>query len=108
MGTDDVFKAAVSGGLKLKGASGGVKKKERKEKKAVAAPAAGGGGGAKPAPLTDTRTASERAFEERQAREELKSISKSAALTHREKVAAFNSHLAKLSEHHDIPRVGPG
>lgn len=28
--------------------------------------------------------------------------------TYRDKVNKFNEHLAGLSEHHDIPRVGPG
>jgi protein FAM32A len=115
MGVDGAFKAAIPGGLKLKGsgalgAAGGVKKKERSKEKALVVPpadAAGGAGSAPGAPV-DKRTASERAFDERMAREELRSIAKGATQTHREKVAAFNAHLAKLSEHHDIPRVGPG
>ena len=40
--------------------------------------------------------------------EEQRLIAKMAAKTHREKVQDFNVYLAKLSEHHDIPRVGPG
>ena len=97
----DAYKA-VPGGLKLKG--GGVKKKKREPVSAVSAEAK-----AAIASLpADRRTASERAFEERQAKEELRTIAKSAGKTHREKVADFNASLAKLSEHHDIPRVGPG
>ena len=26
--------------------------------------------------------------------------------THREKIDEFNNHLASLSEHHDVPKVG--
>lgn len=28
--------------------------------------------------------------------------------THKERVQKFNEYLAKLSDHHDIPKVGPG
>ena len=31
-----------------------------------------------------------------------------ASASHRDKVARFNDKLSKLSEHHDIPKVGPG
>jgi protein FAM32A len=31
-----------------------------------------------------------------------------ASKSHKEKVAEFNEYLGKLSEHHDIPKVGPG
>ena len=32
----------------------------------------------------------------------------SAALLCRERIAEYNEHLSNLSEHHDIPKVGPG
>jgi len=28
--------------------------------------------------------------------------------THKERVEALNTYLSKLSEHHDMPRIGPG
>lgn len=28
--------------------------------------------------------------------------------THKEKVEEFNHYLSNLSEHHDMPRIGPG
>ena len=28
--------------------------------------------------------------------------------THKEKVEELNKYLSKLSEHHDMPRIGPG
>jgi len=37
-----------------------------------------------------------------------KRIEKMAAKSHREKIEEYNEKLANLSEHHDIPRVGPG
>jgi protein FAM32A len=35
-------------------------------------------------------------------------IEKAAEKSHKERVNQFNTYLSKLSEHHDIPRVGPG
>lgn len=31
-----------------------------------------------------------------------------AAVTHRERVREYNAKLEKLSEHHDMPKIGPG
>ena len=122
----DPFASVISGGLKLKsgpGVSGGGVKKRDKPKKAkpaaeaAAAQAAAAQGGAAagdvpPQPplraAPDRRTEAERRHDERVAKEEQRLIAKMAAKTHREKVQDFNVYLAKLSEHHDIPRVGPG
>ena len=35
-------------------------------------------------------------------------VSKAADKSHKERVAEFNNKLEQLSEHHDIPKVGPG
>jgi len=35
-------------------------------------------------------------------------IKKKATKTHRKRIEEYNQYLANLSEHHDIPRVGPG
>ena len=35
-------------------------------------------------------------------------VSKAAAKSHKEKVSEFNNKLEQLSEHYDIPKVGPG
>ena len=35
-------------------------------------------------------------------------IEKKLEKTHREKIQEYNQKLAKLPEHNDIPRVGPG
>lgn len=56
------------------------------------------------APFVASKTTTELAFEQAQ-RERLR---KKPQKSHREKVAEFNDKLAKLSEHHDIPKVGPG
>jgi protein FAM32A len=105
---DDPFAATVGGALKLKGgpgralsvASGGVSKLAATHPVSAAGVAPGG--------ARDSRTAAEKAFEARLAVKEAKDAAKAAQSTHRQKVAAFNDALAKLSEHHDIPRVGPG
>jgi protein FAM32A len=130
----DPFKHAIGGGLKLKGSlapAGGVKKKKSSHKDkdksggasalalASASDAAGGAGagrdddasGASPPAARagpDRRTEAEKRYDERIAAEEKRIIAKMAAKTHREKVQEFNLYLSKLSEHHDIPRVGPG
>jgi protein FAM32A len=121
--SDDPF-TFVKGGLKLKNglsiSGGGIKKpggssgssRAPTRELALSGDALKSGGGSS-APSTqasfnDKRTAAERAHDERLAAKEAKDAAKAAATTHRQKVAAFNEHLAKLSEHHDIPRVGPG
>ena len=57
---------------------------------------------------TDKRTAAERKHDEVQAKRASEKTKKMALKSHRERVAEFNAHLASLSEHHDIPKVGPG
>ena len=56
----------------------------------------------------DRRTAAEKRFDERAAAQEVERVKKMAAKSHRERVSQFNDYLEKLSEHHDIPKVGPG
>lgn len=59
-------------------------------------------------PEADRRTAAEKRFDEHAATQEAGRVKKMAAKSHRERVAQFNNYLANLSEHHDIPKVGPG
>ncbi|KAF8913110.1 hypothetical protein CPB84DRAFT_1820565 [Gymnopilus junonius] len=54
------------------------------------------------------KTEAERRFEEVQKRRLEHRIAKLAHKTHKDRVAEFNAHLESLSEHHDIPKVGPG
>ena len=53
-------------------------------------------------------TESERRYPEVQRQREQKRIDGKLALNHREKIEEFNKTLAKLPEHFDIPKVGPG
>lgn len=54
------------------------------------------------------KTEAERRFEEVQKRRLEQRIAKLAHKTHKDRVNEFNAHLESLSEHHDIPKVGPG
>lgn len=47
-------------------------------------------------------------YHEQLAKLEAERAAKQASKSHRQKVEEFNQYLANLSEHHDIPKVGPG
>eukprot|EP00878_Enallax_costatus_P000817 GHUV01000942.1.p1 GENE.GHUV01000942.1~~GHUV01000942.1.p1 ORF type:complete len:126 (+),score=45.09 GHUV01000942.1:257-634(+) len=122
----------VGGKLKLKGGDplkGGVKKKKKKSSNAELALAnteVGGEGEDKattaaepiktkdgyilpvPAAATDRRTEAEKRHDERLRKLEEERLRKQATKGYRDRVKDFNEHLASLSEHHDIPKVGPG
>ena len=61
-----------------------------------------------PAADADRRTEAEKRHEARLAKLEEERLRKQAAKGYRDRVKDFNEHLASLSEHHDIPKVGPG
>uniref|UniRef100_A0A8H7Y533 DUF1754-domain-containing protein n=1 Tax=Psilocybe cubensis TaxID=181762 RepID=A0A8H7Y533_PSICU len=122
------------GSLKLKGgvAEGGIVKKKKKKSKTKSDTAlkdkesssvqdlvslatdgnnASTGSGRNSPALTSSssrKTEAERRFEEVQKRRLEQRISKLAHKTHKDRVNEFNAHLESLSEHHDIPKVGPG
>ena len=58
----------------------------------------------------DTRTRSEKLFEERMKKRlmnaETKKMKAFVSSSHRERVEAFNKYLTDLTEHHDMPKVG--
>eukprot|EP00877_Chromochloris_zofingiensis_P007445 jgi/Chrzof1/2954/Cz12g05210.t1 len=118
----------VGGKLKLKGgeplkSAGGVKKKKKRAKDgelAVTSDAAEDGqlpgskatleGYALPprSEDEDRRTEAEKRHDERVKKLEEERLKKLASKGYRDRVKDFNEHLAALSEHHDIPKVGPG
>lgn len=53
-------------------------------------------------------TESEKQFLQRQKMNESYFIKKQSEKTHRQRIEEYNNNLADLSEHHDIPKVGPG
>ncbi|KAL4241836.1 Protein FAM32A [Abortiporus biennis] len=56
----------------------------------------------------DKKTAAEKRFEEVQKRRLAEKVARLVGKTHKDRVNEFNSKLEALSEHHDIPKVGPG
>ncbi|KAF6808901.1 hypothetical protein CSOJ01_07263 [Colletotrichum sojae] len=59
------------------------------------------------------KTEAERRHEERKRRRLLELAESSSARpellkTHKERVEELNTYLSKLSEHHDMPKIGPG
>ncbi|EGO31050.1 hypothetical protein SERLADRAFT_376595 [Serpula lacrymans var. lacrymans S7.9] len=57
---------------------------------------------------SDKKTEAERRFEDVQRRRLADKVAKIAHKTHKDRVAELNAKLESLSEHHDIPKVGPG
>ncbi|OCH94674.1 DUF1754-domain-containing protein [Obba rivulosa] len=56
----------------------------------------------------DKKTPAEKRFEEVQRKRLAEKVAKLANKSHKDRVHEFNSKLEALSEHHDIPKVGPG
>ncbi|ORX39250.1 hypothetical protein BD324DRAFT_618999 [Kockovaella imperatae] len=53
-------------------------------------------------------TDAERRFEEIQRKRREERALKNAKMSHKDRVQEFNQRLDSLSEHHDMPRIGPG
>ncbi|KAG2156645.1 DUF1754-domain-containing protein [Suillus bovinus] len=124
------------GSLKLKGgvSEGGIVKKKKKSKpksssqsdsakdrererlkellfkeEAELASDSASGSNSSALPGSDTRkTDAERRFEEAQRRRLETKVAQLARKTHKDRVNELNAKLESLSEHHDIPKVGPG
>ncbi|KAA1467991.1 DUF1754-domain-containing protein [Dentipellis sp. KUC8613] len=115
------------GSLKLKKgvAEGGIVKKKKKSKsKAVVdtskelvkedSPVLGSpAGSSRDSPAAgpsaaERKTEAERRFQEVQRKRLAERVKRVANKTHKDRVHEFNSKLEALSEHHDIPKVGPG
>ncbi|KAM0788977.1 hypothetical protein ACM66B_003049 [Microbotryomycetes sp. NB124-2] len=73
------------------------------------AQAAAGGSSSSTGQYTKTnKTEAQRRFEEVQKKRMLEKAAKAASKSHKDRVAEFNAKLERLSEHHDMPRIGPG
>lgn len=120
-----IIMSFVGGKLRLKGGcdlSGITKKKKKKKKKSSSSSsrrveaeaeervgvASTGGYVITDEGPQDRRTDAEKRHEQRLQRREEEEIAKAAGKTHRERVKEFNEKLANMSEHYDIPKVGPG
>jgi protein FAM32A len=83
-------------------------KKEKKEEEPLAQSHASSSSSSSSSANVDTRTPTQRRFDEAQERKMQAEIEKALKSTHREKIEAFNTKLERLTEHNDIPRITPG
>ncbi|CAK8574553.1 unnamed protein product [Lathyrus sativus] len=132
------YENVVGGKLKLKGkaldVAGGIKKKKKKNKRnqqQFLQPtedeiSAGGtseqakdsneevndggelNGEEKPAHYDDHLTPAERRYIEQREQLDVHRLAKISNKSHRDRIQDFNQYLANMSEHYDIPKVGPG
>ncbi|KAJ0988272.1 hypothetical protein J5N97_006628 [Dioscorea zingiberensis] len=56
----------------------------------------------------DQLTPAEKRYIEQRERIDMRRLAKTADKSHRDRIQDFNQYLANLSEHYDIPKVGPG
>ncbi|KAF9110677.1 hypothetical protein BGX27_006025 [Mortierella sp. AM989] len=102
---------SAGGSLKFKG-GGGITKKKKKKTEASKVRAALEAKEATPPPSKPIKviekTAAELKFEEVQRKRQEEKVLKSAMKSHKEKVAELNRKLEEMTEHYDIPKVGPG
>nr|OQO27643.1 hypothetical protein B0A51_04411 [Rachicladosporium sp. CCFEE 5018] len=56
----------------------------------------------------DGKTETQRRHEETRRKRLDERLKKEGVKTHKERVEALNKYLSGLSEHHDMPRIGPG
>ncbi|TKA66885.1 hypothetical protein B0A55_08184 [Friedmanniomyces simplex] len=128
------YSSAVGGGLKLKGAKdAGIKKKRKKSKPSettttsTAEANASSDGTALQKALADEetgldasgkereaetkqygKTEAQKRHEERRRKRLDERLEKEGIKTHKERVEELNKYLSGLSEHHDMPKIGPG
>lgn len=62
----------------------------------------------KAAPYDHQLTPAERRYIEQREQIDVKRLAKTANKSHRDRIQDFNQYLANMSEHYDIPKVGPG
>ncbi|KAJ4351154.1 uncharacterized protein N0V89_006493 [Didymosphaeria variabile] len=123
------YASAGGGALKLKGA--GIDKKKKKKKPKTAEPTAEASTKVKSRSKSPSGTprrsispdAAEQAIKEDGGRKKTEAekrheemrrkrledrLKKEGVKTHKEKVEELNKYLSGLSEHHDMPKIGPG
>ncbi|XP_024995040.1 protein FAM32A-like [Cynara cardunculus var. scolymus] len=128
-----VYENVVAGKLKLKGKAldvkpGGIKKKKKKKKMMIIdisdqitqtlenEISEGGtieedrkdGNKSKGGCYMDHLTPAERRYMEQRQKIDMQKMAKTSNKSHRDRISEFNQYLANMSEHYDIPKVGPG
>ncbi|KAI1391264.1 DUF1754-domain-containing protein [Hypoxylon trugodes] len=129
MPADDYTSIRGGGALKLKG--GKVQKAKKKKKTKAASPERslsiadessvieaekiqrGDGKDEEDTKVVEHKTEAERRHEEANRKKMLKmledpKVASEFRKTHKERVEGLNTYLSKLSEHHDMPKIGPG
>ena len=121
MGDSDAYEYVVPNKLKLKRKP--IIAKTTKKKRQQRRGEGGEGGGEEFAKLANEAAAKDnkdekkeeeeltpmqKAFEEAQRQREAKLIAKLSSKSHRERIEELNHSLDTMSEHFDIPKVGPG
>ncbi|KAI2623382.1 DUF1754-domain-containing protein [Hypoxylon sp. NC1633] len=125
MPADDYASVSGSGALKLKG--GKVQKSKKKAKGKVTdleSPLTTGDKSTSKEPkklekqdneknVAEHKTDAERRHEEATRKKMMKmledpKLASEFRKTHKERVEGLNTYLSKLSEHHDMPKIGPG
>ncbi|KAJ4389174.1 hypothetical protein N0V93_006637 [Gnomoniopsis smithogilvyi] len=127
MPSDDYASASTGGALRIKGAK--VKKNKKKKSgrsdleknlstgeassSKKSEQAAGDESIEEEAPSERRKTEAERRFEEARKKKLLEMAEEAKSRpellkTHKERVEELNTYLSKLSEHHDMPKIGPG
>ncbi|KAI9512528.1 DUF1754-domain-containing protein [Russula earlei] len=117
------YELSLGGPLRLKRTAEGGEEKKKKKRKADKVPkgVVQDEGPDKPSPSgsnrdspaiagtsDDKKTAAEKRFQEVQLKRLADKVKKLARKTHKDRVHELNTKLEALSEHHDIPKVGPG
>ncbi|KAI3501914.1 hypothetical protein L1887_29942 [Cichorium endivia] len=127
------YENVVAGKLKLKGKAldvkaGGIKKKNKKKMRKVlsdqitqtieneiceAYDEAGmeetnNGDNSKGGSYVDNLTPAEKRYMEQRQKIDMQKMAKTSNKSHRDRISEFNQYLANMSEHYDIPKVGPG
>ncbi|GJJ76828.1 protein FAM32A [Entomortierella parvispora] len=105
------YESVGGGSLKFKG--GGIVKKKKKKTDASKVVKAAVEARESTPPSTKPikvieKTAAELKFLEVQRKRQEEKVLKSAMKSHKEKVAELNRKLEEMTEHYDIPKVGPG
>ncbi|KAJ5915665.1 hypothetical protein N7466_011598 [Penicillium verhagenii] len=112
MPLDDYSTSTGGGGkLKLKGSKVGGDRDEDRAKSedkgslsADATPEPGSGSGSG----SVGKTEAERKYEEMRKKRMHERLQRDGVKTHKERVEELNKYLSRLSEHHDMPKIGPG
>ncbi|KAK9486309.1 hypothetical protein V1527DRAFT_77286 [Lipomyces starkeyi] len=117
----DVYANVSGGGLRLKGAK--VEKKKKKKLHTDKLPTESTSSSSHNdtkvdstttenaksiIPEVENKTDAERKFEEVQRKRLEKTLEKKASKSHREEVEEYNKYLSGLTDHNDMPKIGPG